>query len=82
MALVRPGRVDMNIKIEHCSDYQLENMFSRFYPQCPPEHAQRFVTMARKLNPGKSLSPAGVQGHFMFHKNDPEEAIKKADLIN
>ena len=72
-ALIRPGRIDMKEFIGHCSDYQLERMFHRFYPDCGSELASEFVAAANRLP--KKLSPAMVQGHLMFFKKQPQAAI-------
>lgn len=52
-------------------------MFLRFYKS--PENVTRDMAkqfanevMAQK----KNVSPAQIQGFFMFHKNDPEKVIK------
>lgn len=31
-ALIRPGRVDMRVHVDYCDAFQLQRMFSRFYP--------------------------------------------------
>ncbi|XP_032796005.2 mitochondrial chaperone BCS1 [Daphnia magna] len=72
-ALIRPGRVDVQEYIGYCSEFQLANMFRKFYPEASELLVERFVQASKSLN--KNLSPASVQGHFMFYKSDPEDAI-------
>nr|CAH0101010.1 unnamed protein product [Daphnia galeata] len=72
-ALIRPGRVDVQEYIGYCSKVQLDNMFRKFYPDVNELLVDKFVEAAIGL--GKNLSPASVQGHFMFHKTHPEDAI-------
>ncbi|XP_057381552.1 mitochondrial chaperone BCS1-like [Daphnia carinata] len=72
-ALIRPGRVDVQEFIGYCSEFQLANMFRKFYPEAHELLVERFVQAAKSLD--KNLSPASVQGHFMFHKTSPEDAI-------
>ncbi|KZS07643.1 Mitochondrial chaperone BCS1 [Daphnia magna] len=72
-ALIRPGRVDVQEYIGYCSEFQLANMFRKFYPEASESLVERFVQSSKSLN--KNLSPASVQGHFMFYKSDPEDAI-------
>lgn len=48
-------------------------MFRKFYPEASELLVERFVQASKSLN--KNLSPASVQGHFMFYKSDPEDAI-------
>ncbi|XP_043681669.1 mitochondrial chaperone BCS1 [Vespula pensylvanica] len=76
-ALVRPGRVDVKEYIGWCSCTQVEQMFLRFYKSpdnVTRDMAKQFANevMAQK----KNVSPAQIQGFFMFHKNDPEKVIK------
>lgn len=67
-ALVRPGRVDMNIYIGVASRQQLGQMFVRFFPG-EDEHAEQFAALCE----GEGMSMAEVQGYFMFFKGDPPE---------
>lgn len=53
--------------------YVTANMFRKFYPEASELLVERFVQASKSLN--KNLSPASVQGHFMFYKSDPEDAI-------
>lgn len=80
-ALIRPGRVDVKEHIGHATDYQLEQIYQRFYPDVPKQAAKDFVQEIRKH--GKDISMAMVQGFFMFYKNDPQGVIKNAcDIWN
>lgn len=49
-------------------------MFVKFYPDAEEDLVNQFVERAVELR--KELSPAAVQGHFMFFKLQPDEAIK------
>ncbi|GAB6030596.1 hypothetical protein CHUAL_007457 [Chamberlinius hualienensis] len=70
-ALIRPGRVDVKEHISYSSKYQLEQMFTRFYPDEPFHKAELFAENVLKAENNK-ISPAAVQGHFMLHKTDPD----------
>ncbi|XP_050309165.1 mitochondrial chaperone BCS1 [Anthonomus grandis grandis] len=75
-ALIRPGRVDLKEYIGWCSRYQIEQMFLRFYPG-ENAHAQAKVFADCVTEEKKNVSPAQIQGFFMFHKHSkPEEVIK------
>ncbi|XP_043284335.1 mitochondrial chaperone BCS1 [Venturia canescens] len=81
-ALVRPGRVDVKEYIGWCSIDQVEQMFRRFY--CDP--GEKSTTMAREfansvMKHGKKVSPAQIQGFFMFHKNHPEKVLNNVPQI-
>lgn len=75
-ALIRPGRVDYAEYIGHCSKRQLEIMFSNFYPQSDAKDAIEFAEKASEE--GMVLSPAQVQGYFMFYKHSAQEALDNA----
>lgn len=49
-------------------------MFRKFYPESSEELIEDFVRTAAKQE--KNLSPAAVQGHFLFYKTQPLEAIR------
>jgi len=72
-ALIRPGRIDVKAKIDHCSGYQLEQMFLRFYPLSTDTLAREFAK--RVQAEVCTVSAAQVQGYFMFHKDRPQDAI-------
>merc|ERR1712126_509906 len=62
-ALIRPGRVDVKRETSYVSASQLSSMFSRFYPESPPEMAAEFAEEALKTQ--TQLSAAQVQALFM-----------------
>ncbi|KAJ3653526.1 hypothetical protein Zmor_012773 [Zophobas morio] len=80
-ALIRPGRVDLKEYIGWCSPHQVEQMFLRFYDgDKAPAQAARFTE--RVLAFEKNVSPAQIQGFFMFFKHsDPEEVIDNCKMI-
>lgn len=66
-ALIRPGRVDLKEYIGYCSKYQIEQMFLRFYKgQEAVSQAKEFAEKVVSFK--KHVSPAQIQGYFMFHK--------------
>ncbi|XP_023303098.2 mitochondrial chaperone BCS1 [Lucilia cuprina] len=68
-ALIRPGRVDVQTYVGFCSEYQLVEMFKRFYKQednSVNDYASDFAKAV--LAVGKPVSPAQIQGYFMKHK--------------
>lgn len=72
-ALVRPGRVDLNVYVGLASRPQLRRMFLRFFPG-QEALAEQFAT----LGDGEGLSMAELQGFFMFFKDQPEAAAANA----
>lgn len=80
-ALIRPGRVDLKEYIGWCSSYQIKQMFLRFYNNDQAEEqAQRFAEQVTSFD--RNVSPAQIQGYFMFHKHSlPEDVIKNCKLI-
>ena len=75
-ALIRPGRVDVQVKIEHASDDQMGRMLSRFYPAATTAHRASFVRAVRGSEGGRRVSCAQLQEHFVQHRTSGlEEAI-------
>ncbi|KAJ3332172.1 hypothetical protein HDU76_001053 [Blyttiomyces sp. JEL0837] len=74
-ALIRPGRVDVRVLLDNATDSQARAMFLRFYPGCE-NLAEEFVAKIRpEVSGGKRCSPASLQGHFVFHRDNPQAAI-------
>lgn len=78
-ALIRPGRVDLKQYIGHCNQWQLTQMFQRFYPEEPVSEAERFAKCA--LAAHGEISAAQVQGHFLLHKMDPAASIENVEQM-
>lgn len=55
-------------------------MFKKFYPEVGDSLAKDFVNTAIALS--KPLSPAAVQGHLMFFKNDPFAAVQNLSRLS
>lgn len=79
--MIRPGRVDLKEYIGWCSKSQIEKMFLRFYDgEDAKSQATQFSDRVASFN--KNVSPAQIQGFFMFHKNsNPEQVINDCKLI-
>jgi len=75
-ALIRPGRVDVREELGHASEYQAREMFRRFYKD-RPDLLERFIREIG-IKKGAHISMAALQGHFVFHKSDPEKAVATA----
>ncbi|PHJ15792.1 bcs1 family isoform 9 [Cystoisospora suis] len=72
-SLIRPGRVDMKIRIGYATSSQLHRQFLRFFPG-HEEAAEKFVKKLQDIQ----LSMAEVQGFFLFCRDDVQEALKMA----
>jgi len=72
-ALVRPGRVDLNVFVGLASKGQLRQMFLRFFPG-EEALAEQFSVLAD----GEGLSMAELQGFFMFFKGQPQACAANA----
>ncbi|KAJ9582568.1 hypothetical protein L9F63_003126, partial [Diploptera punctata] len=74
-ALIRPGRVDVKEYIGYCSREQLELMFLRFYQgEDSLAHASKFAELVLKHE--KPVSPAQIQGYFMFYKENQSQVLQ------
>ena len=90
-ALIRPGRVDMMMRIGEATRYQASKMWDRFYGDVDPDGAYRERFLARLDSLGlfreardeeespPRTSTAAIQGLFMFNKHDMEGAISMAE---
>lgn len=67
-ALIRPGRVDMTIKLDNPTMFQIEQMFLRFFPKSKEPEA--FAKRAIQYKP----TMAQVQGYLLRHKGSMREA--------
>ncbi|KAG5325226.1 BCS1 protein, partial [Pseudoatta argentina] len=81
-ALVRPGRVDVKEYIGWCSTNQVEQMFLRFYKEPDKDSgalAKEFANSVMSFK--KDVSPAQIQGYFMFHKSNPNAVVNNVSQI-
>ena len=91
-ALVRPGRVDMTVRLGEATRWQIEHLWDRFYGELDPhgEGKQRFLTKLERLGlltaaadgsatPTRLTSTAALQGLFLYHKDDMDGAITMAE---
>jgi chaperone BCS1 len=91
-ALVRPGRVDMTVRLGNATAYQISALWDRFYgdPSETDEAAKvkKDLFMKRLVECGvlasledrtvSSTSTAALQGLFLYNKGNPERAIEMA----
>ena len=90
-ALIRPGRVDLSVRLGDASRWQVEQLWRRFYGEMDSDGAgaQRFLQRLEQLGIvedvhgvrhglGPSISVAALQGLFLFNKGDMEGAIAMA----
>ncbi|KAL2131569.1 hypothetical protein VTI74DRAFT_4893 [Chaetomium olivicolor] len=91
-ALIRPGRVDMMVRIGEATRYQAAQMWDRYYGDIDEDHSgrERFLKRLEELGlfggdsqdpsvPKRHTSTAAIQGLFQFNKGDMEGAIKMAE---
>ena len=91
-ALIRPGRVDMMVRIGEATRYQAAEMWDRYYGDIDKDHSgrARFLNRLEELGlfggenqdpnvPKRHTSTAAIQGLFQFNKGDMEGAIKMAE---
>lgn len=91
-ALIRPGRVDMSIRLGEASRWQIERLWDRFYGELDPQGLWKAQFLARLqelgvVGDGEGLSPhisrrtstAALQGLFLYNKGDLEGAIAMSE---
>jgi chaperone BCS1 len=88
-ALIRPGRVDMTVRIGEATRYQAAEMWNRFYGDMD-EHGkgrERFIHRLESLGlvatgekqATTKTSTAAIQGLFQFNKDNMDGAIEMAE---
>ena len=87
-ALVRPGRVDMTVRLGEVTRWQAERLWDRFYRELDEDgrFKTRFLERLEGLGiiedrngvymfARRSTSAAALQGLFVYNKGNPEGAI-------
>ncbi|KAH7336698.1 mitochondrial chaperone-like protein bcs1 [Rhexocercosporidium sp. MPI-PUGE-AT-0058] len=90
-ALIRPGRVDMTVRIGEATRHQAGEMWDRFYGDVDTDGTgkERFLQRLEDLGlvtdisgqkkPQLNTSTAAIQGLFLFNKDDMDGAIAMAE---
>lgn len=90
-ALIRPGRVDLMLRIGEATRFQATQMWDRFYGDVDTDHSNREQFLARLDELGlfgvnsdgkpsnRHTSTAAIQGLFLFNKSDMRGAIDMAE---
>ena len=83
-ALVRPGRVDMSVRLGEATRWQTGMLWDRFYGNLDKEGAfkEKFLESLEELRVfgrgGRGTSTAALQGLFLYNKGNMEGAIAMA----
>ncbi|KFG60234.1 putative BCS1 family isoform 9, partial [Toxoplasma gondii RUB] len=73
-SLIRPGRVDIKVRIGYATRPQLRRQFLRFFPG-EDAAADKFEAIMS----GIQLSMAELQGFFLFCKDNVDQALAMAE---
>uniref|UniRef100_A0A914Q265 Mitochondrial chaperone BCS1 n=1 Tax=Panagrolaimus davidi TaxID=227884 RepID=A0A914Q265_9BILA len=79
-AIIRPGRIDFEVYLGHCTPEMIKKMFKRFYENVSEELINTFCEGTSKFD--KTFSPAELQKHLILYKNSPEAAIKHVNDLS
>jgi chaperone BCS1 len=76
-ALVRPGRIDMTVRLGDATVWQIEQLWDRFYADIDVdgEGRRRFMAEVKKLRLIDAISTAALQGLFLYNKDDIDGAV-------
>jgi len=76
-ALVRPGRVDMTVRLGEATEWQVEQLWDRFYKEQDPEGLLRaqFLEKLKECGGVGRVSTAALQGLFLFNRDDAQGAV-------
>ncbi|KAF4213451.1 hypothetical protein CNMCM8980_010538 [Aspergillus fumigatiaffinis] len=93
-ALVRPGRVDMTVRLGEVTRYQVRCLWDRFYGDLDTTGSYRQAFLDRlqelgliedekgfKADRTRSTSAAALQGLFLYNKGNMEGAIAMAEAL-
>ena len=94
-ALVRPGRVDMAVRLSEATRWQVDQLWDRFYGELDPDGSFKSQFLQRLEEFGVIETPEGalpehvqrtstaaLQGLFLYNKGDVQGAIAMApDLL-
>ncbi|KAJ5481273.1 hypothetical protein N7475_000085 [Penicillium sp. IBT 31633x] len=91
-ALVRPGRVDMTVRLGEVTRYQVGCLWDRFYEEIDTDGVYRKLFLDRlqelgliedesghKADRSMNTSAAALQGLFLYNKGNMEGAISMAE---
>ncbi|MDO3651321.1 AAA family ATPase, partial [Nocardia mangyaensis] len=67
-ALLRPGRIDVRIKIGYLCRETFEKFFKRFYPH---------YRLPENISFKEDITPAKFQGLVLENRNNPEKVLEK-----
>lgn len=90
-ALVRPGRVDMTVRLGEATHYQVEELWNRFYGSLDTDGKYRQMFCSRLIELGllgcensgarTATSTAALQGLFLYNKDDMQGAIDMSEQL-
>ena len=91
-ALVRPGRIDMTVRIGEATRWQAGTLWDRFYGEQDPNGTLKATFIERlqalgiveaekgmPVQPERRTSAAALQGLFLYNKGNMKGAIRMAD---
>ncbi|KAF2199255.1 hypothetical protein GQ43DRAFT_399185 [Delitschia confertaspora ATCC 74209] len=80
-ALIRPGRIDMTVRLGEATQYQIEQLWDRFYREIDSngEGKAKFMIKVKELGLANKVSTAALQGLFLYNKDDVEGAIEMVE---
>jgi mitochondrial chaperone BCS1 len=76
-ALIRPGRVDMTVRLGEATEGQIGQLWDRFYAEQDADGALKAQLLQAVGDAGLvgTVSPAAFQGLFLYNKSDMQRAI-------
>ena len=74
--------MDVKEYIGWCSARQVEQMFLRFYKNAGDKANEIAAQFAEEvMSQKRNVSPAQIQGFFMFYKNSPNDVLKNVSHV-
>jgi mitochondrial chaperone BCS1 len=82
-ALVRPGRVDMAVQLGAATEYQIEQLWHRFYGglEDNDQYQKMFADKLKDLGMIGRVSTAALQGLFLYNKGNMQGVLQMAEHV-
>jgi len=82
-ALIRPGRVDIKLLVDYCSDQDIKDYINYFYTTLNVDPTDKIDSFVEELrNTHKDITFAMLENFFIRYLEDIESALENVNLFN
>ncbi|KAF2673511.1 putative mitochondrial chaperone BCS1 [Microthyrium microscopicum] len=82
-ALIRPGRIDMSLRLGNAKEYQISRLWDRFYGEIDGQEQGKvqFMQAIKDFGLVGKISTAALQGLFLYNKSDTQGAVRSVAAL-